>query len=564
MRRPLHLFPGLALAILVAACSSPGGCSQPRGSTAANPSAPNAPGVPIADGGVALAASDAGLDGGPAGYAGPWLGSTVLHAPVYSEMEWPGDKRGEGSGRSVRLGYLRYGQKVPVIADVHKKPNCPEGWYELLYGGFVCAKYATLDMDHPRFKLANPPDLDGPLPYQYGVNLANGTPLYRNIPSRKERLKFEPWLAGHPRKAKTEDDNPYAAALAAPDAGENGADGGTEVPWYERESPDGGPPAVTLGDLEETGGPIARRMVKGFFLSLDHQFDAAGTTWWKTVDNFTAPSDRILVAKLATEYHGVWFGRDDATYPTKNYPAHRIDKLPVAFVLHGSKRWTVDETRKHFTPAEGSLDRFDAVGLTGEKARITGVEFWESIDGWWVRSIDVARTEPGPTPERIGEHEKWIDVNLKTQTLVAFEGQTPVYATLVSSGRNEHETVPGVFRIREKHIAATMDADTATDGPYSIQDVPYIQYFNGSYALHGAFWHASFGGVKSHGCVNLAPWDAKAIFGWTDPQLPEGWHAAFATKDHPGTRVIVHDKGPGTCEGPEAAPPQCPDAPAAH
>ena len=157
-------------------------------------------------------------------------------------------------------------------------------------------------------------------------------------------------------------------------------------------------------------------------------------------------------------------------------------------------------------------------------------------------------------------------MNLKTQTLVAFEGPTPVYATLFSSGRNEHETVPGSFRIREKHIAATMDgdADKAADGPYSIQDVPYIQYFNGGYALHGAFWHASFGAVKSHGCVNLAPWDAKGLFGWTEPQLPEGWHAAYATKEHPGTRVIVHEKGPGTCEGPEAQPPQCPDVPPQH
>jgi hypothetical protein len=99
----------------------------------------------------------------------------------------------------------------------------------------------------------------------------------------------------------------------------------------------------------------------------------------------------------------------------------------------------------------------------------------------------------------------------------------------------------------------------AADGPYSIEDVPYIQYFNGSYALHGAFWHAAFGSVKSHGCVNLAPWDAKILFGWTDPQVPQGWHAAFATKERPGTRVIVHDRGPGTCQGPQIEPLQCPE-----
>ena len=170
-----------------------------------------------------------------------------------------------------------------------------------------------------------------------------------------------------------------------------------------------------------------------------------------------------------------------------------------------------------------------------------------------MKAVDGTKTEPGPAPEKLGEHDKWIDVNLHRQTLVAFEGTPPVYATIVSSGRNEHETVTGSFHIREKHIASTMDgaADIAAAGPYSIEDVPYIEYFSGGYALHGAFWHAEFGHVKSHGCVNLAPWDAKTIFGWTDPQLPEGWHAVMATKDKPGTRVVGHERGPGTCMGPK-------------
>jgi lipoprotein-anchoring transpeptidase ErfK/SrfK len=86
-----------------------------------------------------------------------------------------------------------------------------------------------------------------------------------------------------------------------------------------------------------------------------------------------------------------------------------------------------------------------------------------------------------------------------------------------------------------------MDGDVATDGPYSIEDVPWIMYFNGSYALHGAFWHASFGSVRSHGCVNLAPSDARTMFNWTEPHVPEGWHGANATTEKPGTRVVVHD-----------------------
>jgi L,D-transpeptidase-like protein len=525
----------------------------------ARPTAPSASAASRSPAG-STAAAPPPEDAGP--YDGPWLGATVLQAPILSEMDWPGDKKADPGVRSIRLGYMRYGERTPVIPEAHKKSNCPDGWYELVSGGFVCGKFATLDMDHPRFKLAKPPDLEGPLPYTYGINVANGTPLYRQVPSRQERLKLEPWLVGRPKRPRFDDDNPYAPASSTtlPDTGD--PDAGADIPWWEKESPDGGPPTITLEDLQENGGPIARRMVKGFFLSLDHEFEAAGTKWWKTVANMSAPFDRILLAKPLTDLHGVWLGKDDATFATKDVPARRIDKLPVGFVLHGSKRWVLDANHKQATiaPTGGPINRFSAVGLTGEKARVGGIEYWETDEGWWLRSIDGTKTEPGPPPDKLGEHDKWIDVNLKRQTLVAFEGTTPVFATIFSSGRNEHETTPGSFRIREKHIAATMDGDAelAADGPYSIEDVPYIQYFNGSYALHGAFWHAAFGSVKSHGCVNLAPWDAKALFGWTDPQLPEGWHAAFATKENPGTRVVVHDRGPGTCEGPEAQPPQCP------
>jgi hypothetical protein len=100
-----------------------------------------------------------------------------------------------------------------------------------------------------------------------------------------------------------------------------------------------------------------------------------------------------------------------------------------------------------------------------------------------------------------------------------------------------------VFRIFEKHVAATMDADTATDGPYSIEDVPWIMYFDGSTALHGAFWHSRFGHERSHGCVNMTPHDAHELFGWVGPRLPDGWHGVHATEANPGTRVLVHDDG---------------------
>jgi lipoprotein-anchoring transpeptidase ErfK/SrfK len=155
-------------------------------------------------------------------------------------------------------------------------------------------------------------------------------------------------------------------------------------------------------------------------------------------------------------------------------------------------------------------------------------------------------------------------VRLAEQTLVAYEGTRPVFATLVSSGKAGFETPPGIFRIWSKHISTTMDgvapsasaaaAAGATlgaaapaqaaqtpggDEAYSIEDVPWTMYFQGSYALHAAFWHERFGQVRSHGCINLSPADARWLFRWSTPVLPADWHGVLATNDNPGTWVWI-------------------------
>ena len=47
---------------------------------------------------------------------------------------------------------------------------------------------------------------------------------------------------------------------------------------------------------------------------------------------------------------------------------------------------------------------------------------------------------------------------------------------------------------------------------YYLEDVPWILYYDGDMALHGAYWHDNFGVRSSHGCVNLSPRDARWLF----------------------------------------------------
>ena len=158
-------------------------------------------------------------------------------------------------------------------------------------------------------------------------------------------------------------------------------------------------------------------------------------------------------------------------------------------------------------------------------------------DGRYLKFWFLAVAQKRPRPKGVGADEPWVHINLEQQTLVAYSGDTPVYATLVSSGLPEHETPSGLFEIRTKQVSATMSdigPEVGDDERYSIEDVPWTQYFSGSVALHGAFWHERFGLQRSHGCVNLSPRDAHEIFNITWPDVPDGWHGA--TTENTGFR----------------------------
>ena len=116
--------------------------------------------------------------------------------------------------------------------------------------------------------------------------------------------------------------------------------------------------------------------------------------------------------------------------------------------------------------------------------------------------------------------DKWIDLDLSDQRLVAYVGTVPVYAVWISTGVPRFPTVKGQFRIYRKLTSTTMA------GPgYHLPGVPWTMYYDRSYAIHGTYWHNNFGHPMSHGCVNLPIPDAKWLFDWA----PEK------------TLVVIHD-----------------------
>jgi hypothetical protein len=145
-------------------------------------------------------------------------------------------------------------------------------------------------------------------------------------------------------------------------------------------------------------------------------------------------------------------------------------------------------------------------------------------------------------PKGLHPKERWIDVDLEEQTLVAYHGRTPVYVALVAAGVWKYPTPVGTFRIHRKMAEADMKAEPSSDQAYRVDHVPWTMYFKGGYALHGAYWHNGFGHARSHGCINLSPTDARVIYHFTRPALPDGWTRLDADDKHPGTVIRIRGK----------------------
>jgi len=137
--------------------------------------------------------------------------------------------------------------------------------------------------------------------------------------------------------------------------------------------------------------------------------------------------------------------------------------------------------------------------------------------------------------------EKWIDVDLSEQRVVAYEGTTEVRSFIISSGLPGTPTVTGTFRIWAKVPVQDMyGGNRAAGNYYYLEDVPWVQYFYEDYAFHGTTWHANFGRPASRGCINMSPTDAEWLFRWAGPEA-EGAGWLFSNGENPGTLVVVHE-----------------------
>lgn len=407
---------------------------------------------------------------------------------------------------ATQVGWLRIGARVRMRREPTPTPTCASGWYELHPQGFACAGQGieVSETAPPPSDLA--PDLTRALPYHYYFVKEPQVPEWHQLPSR--------------------DDQRAAIAHA--------------TRFLEFLNADQEARAQRLRAGELAGEPPPPREVARW---LDHGFFVAG-------NGIEVRSQRRFVRTIRGSYvkEAQLEERTGASF--QGVELSGATQLPVAWMIRAA-RPMVRSTR-----ADGTLRMTDEEGLepiarlervAWRRRERVGDQSYHVIAGpdgeeRWLRDWFVAVAEPREPPAGVAAHEPWVHVDVSAQTLVLYRGATPIYATLVSTGLEGHDTPQGEFTIHRKFVSDTM-ADLgpeAGDDRYRIDDVPWTQYFEGSVALHAAFWHAQFGQQRSHGCVNLAPRDAQYVFGHTWPEIPEGWHGVSTEGTGiRGSRVIV-------------------------
>ena len=254
--------------------------------------------------------------------------------------------------------------------------------------------------------------------------------------------------------------------------------------------------------------PIAK-LHAGDEILIHEEQNYGGVVWFRIGDDRWVQSDWIRL--IVNDTRQVRFEASAADAEIR---------LPVGWVVAARLDTYARPGVADDNPPTGQVTHNQVLSIL--ESRFDAGATWHRIgENRWVDGTRVGVASARSRPTNIGASERWVGVSLQQQTLVAYEGDRPVYATLTASGLPGTPTVQGVFRTWRRLPTGKMSGGNPAYGSYYyLEDVTWTCYFYAGYALHTAYWHDQFGQPRSHGCVNLSPYDAWWIYQWSEPGGP--------------------------------------------
>lgn len=384
--------------------------------------------------------------------------------------------------KSALLGHLHAGETIARSERSHENDQCPGGWYGVAPHGYVCAEQsATTNLEHPTLRaMGLVADPSRPLPYTY-ARTSQVTALY----TRGAQNMVEP-------KGQL-------------------------------------PKSTVMAIVGSWTAPDESREPQRLGLLTDGRFVRA--------DDLSALS--------SSEFTGIRLSEEQG--------------LPVGYVVRrGVSAWRIKADRAEKLDV---LDYHERLPLTGRFRTVQGERFWAvrsqaavrppaaadsqagETDGAWVRHKDatvIRRRHEFPAFAVDGQ--KWIDVSVITGIAVAYEGKDPVFATLVSVGRDRTgdpklsaSTARGTFRVVSKYV--TRRPPESADAP--MRDAPWALELESGQWLHAAPHHDRFGIEHTDGNIEVSPQDGQFLFQWSAPAVPPGWHGIIVDPAEATTIVEI-------------------------
>ena len=436
---------------------------------------------------------------------------------------------GEPNADRQWIGFLRSGNSVPLRST---KPLAGPGcgaFYAIEPQGYVCAdgRRATLDPNDPVYQAVAPfaTKGDSPTPHRYAESL--GAARYTTLPTEEQQTWRERDLRAHLRAVESARSGTEVKSLDGVDL---------SVPSV---APPSFPP-LPITVFEDRKELTARSTV-----AYSSEARIGDRAFLLGADFAWIPKDRVRPYP-AVQFQGVHLNEQL--------------KLPLAFFRKEQRKKFRRADDGSFQETAESFTRKSYVELTGNAEGSKQDRYLETREpGIWLRAEDAvvptpSANTPWATPNEVrpadanaSARETWIQISIEGGWLIAYERGNPVFTTLISPGRGgaarpgedplkRSATPTGRYPITGKFVTSTMEAPN--DLVHS--DVPYAQNLTGPYALHAAYWHDNWGNPQSGGCVNLSPQDAKWLFDFTEPRVPQGWHGVrWLPQQGPATIVVL-------------------------
>ena len=278
--------------------------------------------------------------------------------------------------------------------------------------------------------------------------------------------------------------------------------------------------------------------------------------YWR---DLVLPIANTAISSDETAYNRIWYELEQGGYVYSGgiQPVRTLLNQPQQISLKG----TLGEVSVPFTDARSSLDTnadvlFRLYYETVHWVKASGIS---PADGsiWYYLLDDkkneyycvpaehirlIPDSELAPLSQSVPGEEKFVEVRLDDQMVLAYENGTLVFATRTSTGGRRQSgtftTPTGDFITFHKRPTRHMAAGDIAASGFDLPGVPWVLYITKSgISFHGTYWHNDYGRPRSHGCINLTPQAAKWLYRWTLPTVPPDKSLAYG---YVGTRVEVH------------------------